>query len=112
MIRRLVLFLISQNKCLQPGPRDIREMLDGLRNSSVLQTLIGPLISRGTTQVEKYRFYPLLIVRWSVFQHSSSHSLDAFNLHTGGSWTQRGRGCASVILPHTLNPLYGTKKGV
>ncbi|GFY64145.1 hypothetical protein TNIN_16881 [Trichonephila inaurata madagascariensis] len=34
-------------------------MLTGFRATApVLQTLIDPLLSQGTTQVEKYRFYP------------------------------------------------------
>ncbi|GFY57632.1 hypothetical protein TNIN_242231 [Trichonephila inaurata madagascariensis] len=101
-------------------------MLDGLpRNSSVLQTLIGPSTSRGTTQVEKYRFLPpsnrqMVVFQHSsshfdaltctlrlrtrsrmcmvVFQHSSSHFDASFNLHTEAG---RGRGCAWDIKTHT-----------
>ncbi|GFS43179.1 hypothetical protein TNIN_263481, partial [Trichonephila inaurata madagascariensis] len=74
------------------------------RNSSVLQTLIGPLLpARGTTQVEKYRL-PLLLVRCSAFQHLSSH----FGALT---CTQRFDGPRMCGHSDTHQSLYGTKKG-
>ncbi|GFY40860.1 hypothetical protein TNIN_121721 [Trichonephila inaurata madagascariensis] len=61
-----------------------------------------PSFRGGTTQVEKYRFYPLLIVRWSL-----SNTL-ARLLMLLTCTICFGRGCAWDIR-HT-HP-YGTKKG-
>ncbi|GFY53173.1 hypothetical protein TNIN_249481 [Trichonephila inaurata madagascariensis] len=44
-----------------------------LTTPSFQRPLIGPLISRGTTQVEKYRFYPPSARQIFAFQHFGSH---------------------------------------
>ncbi|GFY40943.1 hypothetical protein TNIN_372831 [Trichonephila inaurata madagascariensis] len=81
-------------------------MLEGLpRNSSVLQTLIGPPTPRrGTTQVEKYRFSPPSARRCRF--PTLELALWCFNLHKRLRTGRGGRG----TFRHTLNPFLRNKK--
>ncbi|GFY56739.1 hypothetical protein TNIN_137561 [Trichonephila inaurata madagascariensis] len=84
-------------------------MLDGLpRNSSVLPDPHWTLISRGTTQVEKYRFYPPSNRQMVVFPKTLARTLMLLNPHTGASdEVEDVRG----TLRHTLNPFTEQRKG-
>ncbi|GFS29303.1 hypothetical protein TNIN_484101 [Trichonephila inaurata madagascariensis] len=79
-------------------------MLDGLpRNSSSLDPHWTNFA--GTTQVEKYRFYPLLIVRWCFPKPFARTLMLYLPLTPDGG--EDGVGHSA----HTQKPFYGTKKG-
>ncbi|GFY49650.1 hypothetical protein TNIN_270431 [Trichonephila inaurata madagascariensis] len=85
-----------------------QEMLDGLppATDTSFRPLIGPLISRGLLQVEKYRFYPL-----------SARQMFAFNtlarLAFGALTCTLRLDAVEDVVGHsnTHSILYGTKKG-
>ncbi|GFY57640.1 hypothetical protein TNIN_404881 [Trichonephila inaurata madagascariensis] len=81
-------------------------MLDGLpRNRYVLQTPHRIPYSRGTIQVEKYRFYPL------ARRCSLSNTLARPGALTR---TTKASDASRMCVGHSdthLNSLYGTKKG-
>ncbi|GFY43003.1 hypothetical protein TNIN_396071 [Trichonephila inaurata madagascariensis] len=87
---------------------DIRKCWKASANSTVLQTLIGPLMSRGTIQVEKYRFSPAFYSLDGRFP-TLQLSLWLFNLHNKASdGVEDVRG----TFRDTLNPFTGRKRGV
>ncbi|GFY46315.1 hypothetical protein TNIN_414361 [Trichonephila inaurata madagascariensis] len=100
MIRRLVLRLsISQNNVFKPD-HGHQECWTGFRYNQLRPSdpSLDPCFTWGTTQVEKYRFHPLLLVGCSL--STLELALWCFSLHNKAS--DGVEGCAWDDQTHSI----------